>query len=419
MKNISRSARKLFLHFKLQHAISYCCIIISTLIFIPSSFLYAQCTPYANAVPGITLSPCPNGTENRSGVAYNPFFSIYYSVDAGNMSFPIQTYSSTGTLLDDRAEGFDYRGLWWNPNTSQLEGNGYDGLGGSRQQLDLSSGYPLGMVKTYVGNFQPDDQSCGAYDYKENVVFYFFEGRIYVYSRVHGALIRQRNLHNIPVPLSNINSTSVIYTGCTGMEIGIYDYILKRVYLFSAPDGNYVTSIQLPENAPAHDRFAMAYSNNLFWLFDNDSWYSYKLFSDADVAAKKNISSYTGKDVLNQARDYTRGKFSSINTTKITSSEHKSANPVNTAVTTGNKNNVTIIPNPVKNYLQLHIQSENNTKATIQIDDIAGNTLIQKTVTLKQGYNDISIPVNSIRSGIYTMKVRTPNNLEAIKFIKE
>jgi hypothetical protein len=413
MKKNPFSTRKLFLHFKLQHAVTYCGIILSSLIFIPSSFLYAQCTPYTNAVAGITLSPCPNGTENRSGVAYNPYYNIYYSVDAGNPGYPIQTYSSSGTLIDDRAEGFDYRGLWWNPNTDQLEGNGYDGLGGSKQKLDESNGYPLGLVATYVGHFQPDDQSCGAYDYKENVVFYFFSGTIYVYSRINGTLIKQHSLHNIPVPLSNINSTSVIYTGCTGMEIGIYDYVLKRVYLFSAPGGNYVTSIQLPADAPAHDRFAMAYANNLFWLFDNDSWYSYKLFSDADaVTAKSNTTINTGKDVLSEARNYSKAKPSNINTTIITSSNHKLVNSVNTS-------NISITPNPAKDYLQLHVQSAGNNKATIQIAGISGNMLIEKTVMLKQGYNDILISVNSLQQGVYTMKVITPNNLEAIKFIKE
>lgn len=413
MKKTPFSARKLFLHLKLQHAITYCCIIISALIFIPSSFLYAQCTPYTNAVAGITLSPCPNGTENRSGVAYNPYFNIYYSVDAGNPDYPIQTYNSSGTLLDNRAEGFDYRGLWWNPNTNQLEGNGYDGLGGSKQKLNATNGYPLGLVATYAGTFQPDDQSCGAYDYKDNVVFYFNAGSIYVYARANGKLIGHRSLRNVPAPLSHINSTSVIYTGCTGMEVGIYDFVLKRVYLFSAPSGEYAASIQLPTNAPTHDRFAMAYANNLFWLFDNDSWYSYKLFSDAGiVTAKSNTTIYTGNDVLNEARNYSKAKPSNINTAIITSSNHTLANSVNTS-------NISITPNPAKDYLQLHVQSAGNNKATIQIAGISGNILIEKTVMLKQGYNDISIAVNSLQQGIYTMKVITQNNLEAIKFIKE
>src|SRR4051812_46342295 len=81
----------------------------------------SQCTLLPNAVPGITLVHQNTNCFNNSGVAFNPNLSLYYGVRAGNPGFPLETWTSTGTPLYNTSAGFDWRGMWWNPTTNQLE----------------------------------------------------------------------------------------------------------------------------------------------------------------------------------------------------------------------------------------------------------------------------------------------------------
>ncbi|MCB9288834.1 MAG: hypothetical protein H6560_16115 [Lewinellaceae bacterium] len=84
--------------------------------------LEASCGPAAitDLLAGPTLPRNSGGT----GSAYdNPDLDLYYSVRAGSSTYNINTYASDGTLLNTAVAGFDYRSLWWNPNTGELQGN--------------------------------------------------------------------------------------------------------------------------------------------------------------------------------------------------------------------------------------------------------------------------------------------------------
>src|SRR5947207_3998118 len=100
--------------------------------FVFFSIAYSQCGQCAllsNAVPGLTLTHQNTNCFNNSGVAYNPNLGLYYGVRAGNPAFPLETWTSTGVPQYQTNAGFDWRGMWWNPATSQLEGNGYNTSG--------------------------------------------------------------------------------------------------------------------------------------------------------------------------------------------------------------------------------------------------------------------------------------------------
>ncbi|HRH49994.1 MAG TPA: T9SS type A sorting domain-containing protein [Panacibacter sp.] len=425
------------------------------LLFINSYFGRAQCTSYTNAVPSIRLTPC-TGTYNRSGVAYNPDFHIYYSVNAGNSGYTIQTYDSIGALLDTRAQGFDYRGLWWNPNRNQLEGNGYFTLGISVQDLYNTTGYPKGQVRIALPANQPDAQSCGAYDYGSNNIFYYNSGKVSIYNRKQNNLKGKLTLNGLPVALGNINSTSVIYTGCAGKEIGIYDYINLRVYLFDKITGNFSASIQLPADAPARSSYGMGYSNGFFWLFDGSSWLSYLLFAPTTsitlnasnenngvalrwqttnefnsknfvveksedginfeeitnikaISGSKNPETYKATDNIfegtyyyrvKQADDYGNVSYSSVAT-------------LNTSKALG------ISPNPARASVNLKLQSQINTKGQVHVSDITGRIVMSKTVVLTAGENIIYLDVSMLKAGVYVIKTTCNNSVETIKFVKE
>jgi hypothetical protein len=53
------------------------------LCFLATNRLPAQCATLDNAVQGLSLA-ASGGTNNRSGLVYNPLVKLYYSVNAGS-----------------------------------------------------------------------------------------------------------------------------------------------------------------------------------------------------------------------------------------------------------------------------------------------------------------------------------------------
>ncbi|MFN8396748.1 MAG: T9SS type A sorting domain-containing protein [Bacteroidia bacterium] len=251
----------------------------SLLLLLSSGLIWGQCNILPNAVAGLILDYQSTNLLNCSGVGFNPIMGRYYAVRAGNPSFPLETWTSTGTQLYTTSAGFDWRGMWWNPNTNQLEGNGYFNTGLWRADIN-GSGYALSTGATlFTGMAQPDAQSCGDYDYAANEIVYYFNGRIYRYSRTTNAALGNYALTGCPVAFSSINSTTVVYTGCLGKEIGILDYVNKRIYLFNKSNGAYVGTSQLPNTAVTNASFRFSYANGLAWLFDlgTGNWFSYRI----------------------------------------------------------------------------------------------------------------------------------------------
>lgn len=242
---------------------------------------FSQCTILPNAVQGISYVYVQGGGTNASGIAYNPNLNIYYAVIAGNPGFPYETFDAFGTSLYQTNAGFDFRGLWWNPNTNEVETTGFSNFGLWTSNLN-GSGYALNTgTNIYTGQNQPDAQSCGDYDCQTNEIVYYFNGKIYRYQRANGAFISSYNLTGCPVPVGNWNTTSVVYTGCAGNEIGIEDYVGKNILLFNKATGAYSGMSALPASAVTNNSFRFSYANNMAWLYDIGSrkWTSYSIFS--------------------------------------------------------------------------------------------------------------------------------------------
>ncbi|NLO01359.1 MAG: HYR domain-containing protein, partial [Bacteroidales bacterium] len=224
------------------------------------------------AAPGITL---PNAPTNQAGVAYNPDKKLYYAVRAGNPTYTLYTYDESGNQVAESTAGFDFRGLWWNPNTSSLEGNGYIGNGYRKVDLD-ANGYALSTGTTDpASNYQPNSQSQGDYDYDLDEVIYCYNNTIYRTSRATGASIADIAITGLPA--NTINTTFVGYTGVPGGEVLIYDYSNKAVYFINKTTGEYSWSVQLPSSAPAKSYLNTSYANGHIWITDGTMWYSYKV----------------------------------------------------------------------------------------------------------------------------------------------
>ena len=251
------------------------------------SFANAQCILLPNATPGITLVHQNTNCSNNSGVAFNPNQNLYYGVRAGNTTFPLETWSATSVPLNQTTAGFDWRGMWWNPTTNQLEGNGYSSSGIWKADLN-ASGYALATGTTiFTGMNQPDAQSCGDLDWQAYEILYYFNGTIYRYSRTTNALLGSYPITGTPVAISNLNSTTLMYTGCTGKEIALLDYINKCVYVYNKANGAYAGTSQLPASAITTGSFRTSWANCHIWLFNlaDYTWYSYKIFDVCSACA--------------------------------------------------------------------------------------------------------------------------------------
>jgi Secretion system C-terminal sorting domain len=250
---------------------------------LPALLAAQACTPLTNALVGSTMLVSPGGTGNFSAVVYNPDADLYYCFNAGSSSYPANTFDGTFTFLDAVPQGFDYRGAWWNPNTAQVEGNGYNVLGIFVQDLDAITSYPLGTGSVILPSAQPDQQSVGAYDPAGNVILYYFNGSISRYARADNTLLGTTAITGLPVGTTDINSNTVVYTGCAGYELAVFDWVARRVLFVDGSTYAYAGACQLPPDAPARASFGMSYSNDRFWLFDDaanpGTWRSYQVLS--------------------------------------------------------------------------------------------------------------------------------------------
>ncbi len=270
--------------------------------------LRAQCSILPNAFEYISLRQSISGTNNRSGLAYNPAKQYYYSVNAGSSGYPIDTYNASGVLLDSTASGFDYRGAWWNPSINVLEGNGFSTGGIFIQTLAAGTAFPTGTGTTTFTANQPDAQSVGDLDYNSNEIIYYNDGFIYRYSRVDNGLLGSFLILNLPVAKSALNSNSVVYTGCPQHEIGVYDYGNQRLLFIDKANGQYNGFCQLPATAPQRSSFGMSYANNLLWLFDNNLWTGYQVANlntaiDPTLADQLRVSPNPVRDILHISAD--------------------------------------------------------------------------------------------------------------------
>lgn len=266
--------------FKLPYSIPNTLVTLC-LLFLQNWNITAQCTPVANAVPGVTLTYVQGGGTNASGVAFNPNFSVYYAAIAGNSGFPLETFSAAGAPLFQTNTGFDMRGLWWNVNTNQLESNGYNTLGIWSYNIN-ASGFALNTgTQIFTGMNQPTAQSVGDYNCADNEIIYYNAGAIMRRNRNTNALIGSLPITGLPVALANLNDNSVCYTDCLGHEIAILDYVLKRLYFINKTTGAYNGMSQLPATAVTNVSFRTSWANGLFWIYNtgNRTWSSYQVLT--------------------------------------------------------------------------------------------------------------------------------------------
>jgi hypothetical protein len=241
------------------------------------------------------LMPMPmddtyKGTRGGS-VVWNPVLKKYYAVFAGNKGYPLGIFDATGKLLSDidQEAKIDHRGLWYVPETKTIMGNGYDSIGWFKYQLD-AKGNLISVKELFPGLNQPDEQAVGTYNFMEKNVLFLSGTTIKKYNlrtakeigskQLHiGKTANDKNSELDPQELpEGYNTTSVIFTGISGGEIGLLNSENRQIELYNYKTGFLTYQLNLPLETPVEMSFNFAYTNGIFWLFDisERTWRGYK-----------------------------------------------------------------------------------------------------------------------------------------------
>jgi hypothetical protein len=232
------------------------------------------------------------GGANGAAVAWHPVSKKYYAAMAGNTSYSLSVYDAAGKRLspEDQTTLFDIRGMWYNTNTKTIQMNGYNESGWAEYKLD-GKGLPVDIKELFTGMIQPDEQSTGAYNPKENMVYFLNEeGNIERYSLKDGVYLDDVELKlgktkddnadegdNYDV-IEDYNASTAVFTGIAGAEIGLLNYSNTEVELYNIKTGFLSKKFALPNDAPLSEFLNFSYSNGVYWLFDKEAriWKGYK-----------------------------------------------------------------------------------------------------------------------------------------------
>jgi hypothetical protein len=239
----------------------------------------------------MTLEILGEGGSNGASVVWHPIQKKYYASMAGNASFPMGVYSEKGKLLSDEdlAAQFDLRGLWFNPITKTINGNGY-GEGGWVSYKLNAKGIPTDIKMLFEGMYQPSEQSVATYDGKTNSVYFLEGNEVVIYNGKTGEQVNGINifpgLKKAPADGEEVsgeigedyNTTVVVFTGIPRAEFGLLNVTNKEIELYNKATGYLTQKLKLPEEAELSSSFCFAYTNGIYFLFDKEArkWIGYK-----------------------------------------------------------------------------------------------------------------------------------------------
>ncbi len=78
-----------------------------------------------------------------------------------------------------------------------------------------------------------------------------------------------------------------------------------------------------------------------------------------------------------------------------------------------------VVPNPVREYeINLQYISPQNANVEIEVVDMTGKVLIQSTVLVSEGENNIQLPIGNWSAGVYYLRTIQNQTIKSIKFVK-
>jgi hypothetical protein len=229
------------------------------------------------------------GGANAAQVAWHPGQKKYYAAMAGNINHCMGVFDASGKRLSTTEQNtlFDVRGLWYDPNTKTLQMNGYSDFGWAEYELD-AKGMPSSVRGLQKGMNQPDDQSVGAFNAKEKMLYFLTDdGNVAVYDedalgndyiQLQLGQNEEDGIGDNDDVMDQYNATTIIYTGIPKAELGLLNVDNKEIEFYDIKTGYLTRKLGLPKDAPVHNVLNFSYCNGIYWLFDTEAriWKGYK-----------------------------------------------------------------------------------------------------------------------------------------------
>ncbi len=228
----------------------------------------------------------PEGGANGGAVVYHPKEKLYYAAQTGNKEFPLVIFQEGGTIVSpaESTTRMDIRGLWYNPKTKNISGNGYKDFGWFNYEMG-KDGIPYGIDVFRPGKNQPDDHSPGVLNTEENEVLFLIGTSIECYSTAGAPLNKTIRIYpgqksaddGSKIALTDFeaiyNFRSIIYTGYKAAEIGLLNVSRKQVELYNIKTGYMTRIVKLPLSFTPETFFNFSFSNDTYWVFNKATRY--------------------------------------------------------------------------------------------------------------------------------------------------
>jgi hypothetical protein len=272
-------------------------LLLSLIIITITAFGNAQTVITKTLKKGITLTMPRTADDDMPGtrgacVAWHPVLKKYYASMAGNIGFPMGVFDATGKRIspDTLNCNADTRGLWYNVQKKEIQGNSYNEYGWFRYVVNVK-GTPVKTAIFLEGKNQPGDNSVGAFNPTKQQVLFLHGNEIFFYSMkgeesgqsltINWGRTKKDGVSEEGDEVwtsEDYNYTTVVYTGIKGAELGFINTTDSQIELYNIADGFLTRKLQLPDDASINASFNFAYANGMFWLFNMEerTWTSYK-----------------------------------------------------------------------------------------------------------------------------------------------
>ena len=111
-----------------------------------------------------------------------------------------------------------------------------------------------------------------------------------------------------------------------------------------------------------------------------------------------------------------------INYYRLSQTDFDGTNKIADVITVDFKSDkivATVVPNPIRqNEINLKYISPQNTSVEVEAIDITGKVLIQATVSVSEGENNIQLPIENWSAGVYYLRTIQNQTIKSIKFVK-
>ena len=246
-----------------------------------ASFFFG-CTPayvpsHQYAYPDIRLKLQSNLGQRASTIIFDPERQQYITFWVGNREFDAEVFDINGKPIYAGAAHVDTRGIWLGKKGKRIETNAY--LSGVEAIALDDKGFPTGK-HTIINHLHepPTADAAATLDTDSRQLIYLVSPGAWVYT-MRGKAKKPIRFKGLPVAWKAINQNQVLYTGWRGKELGLVDFVSKKVYLFDKQTGMFSASISLHPKIVVPKHFGIGFANGLLWLFDEQKreWIGYNL----------------------------------------------------------------------------------------------------------------------------------------------